>query len=56
MKADKKTTWHLSGRVRGELVDSYSMVRDAGYTDTESINEGIRALSRQVQTCDQPQV
>lgn len=33
----------------------YEMVRDAGYTDTEIINEGIRSLSRQVNACDQPQ-
>lgn len=32
------------GRVRRELLSDYQVVRDAGYSDTEIINEGIRAL------------
>ena len=55
MEDQAKTQARPCGRVRRELMSKYEMVRDAGYTDTEIINEGIRSLSRQVNACDQPQ-
>jgi hypothetical protein len=43
------------GRVRRELMSKYEMVKAAGYTDTEIINEGIRTLSRRAKTRSKPQ-
>ena len=55
MKDQAKTQARPCGRVRPALMSDYQMVMDAGYTDTEIINEGIRSLSRQVNACDKPQ-
>jgi hypothetical protein len=36
-------------------MSKYEMVKAAGYTDTEIINEGIRTLSRRAKTRSKPQ-
>ncbi len=45
---EKKNPEHVGGRVRRNLMQDYTSLRDAGYSDTEIVNEGVRSLAHQL--------
>lgn len=52
----KKNPEHVGGRVRRSLMDDYALVSEAGYSDTEIVNEGVRSLARQLRICEEATV